>query len=139
LGCFKSSVIDVIKLFLEEIWISPKLRNWTKFVLMSEPAQKCENNAIFKQHYTLELFLALEMVCYCCFSLGGNLDFLDFLAKKFYNINYWSKFLGKSSIPNCLLGAFHKVHFFHLVLNLVKLQWLCLWIGCLDFSAIQLP
>ena len=28
------------------------------------------------------------MVYYCCFSLGGNLGFLDFLQKKFYNINY---------------------------------------------------
>ena len=50
---------------------------------MSEPAQKCENYAIFKQNYTLELFIALEMVYYCCFSLGGNLDFLDFLQKSF--------------------------------------------------------
>ena len=24
----------------------------------------------------------------CCFSLGGNLDFLDFLQKMVYNINY---------------------------------------------------
>ena len=32
-----------IKLFLEQIQISPKLRNCTKFVLMSEPAQKCGN------------------------------------------------------------------------------------------------
>ena len=55
---------------------------------MSEPAQKCENYAIFKQNYTLELLNALEMVYYCCFSLGGNLDFLDFLQKKFFNINY---------------------------------------------------
>jgi len=39
--CFP--VVDVIKLFLEEIEISPKLRNWIKFVLMTEPAQKCEN------------------------------------------------------------------------------------------------
>ena len=52
------------------------------------PAQKCENYAIFKQNYTLELFIALEMVYYCCFTLGGNLDFLDFLQKKFYNIDY---------------------------------------------------
>ena len=52
------------------------------------PAQKCENYAIFKQNYTLELFIALEMVYYCCFSLGENLDFLDFLQKKFYNINF---------------------------------------------------
>ena len=41
-----------------------------------------------KQNYTLELFIALEMVYCCCFSLRGNLDFLDFL-KKFYNINSW--------------------------------------------------
>ena len=47
------------------------------------PAQKCENYAIFKQNYTLELFIALEMVYYCCFSLGGNLYFLDFLQKSF--------------------------------------------------------
>ena len=64
---------------------------------MSEPAQKCENNAIFKQKYTLELFIALEMVQYCCFSLGGNLDFLDFIQKKFYNIYYSSdSYLGLS-------------------------------------------
>ena len=25
-----------------------------------------------------------------CFSLGRNLDFLDFLQKKFYNIDYWN-------------------------------------------------
>ena len=36
--------------------------------MMSEPAQKCENQAIFKQNYTLELFIALEMDYYCCFS-----------------------------------------------------------------------
>ena len=52
--------------------------------MMSEPAQKCENQAIFKQNYTLEHFIALEMVYYCSFSLGGNLDFLDFLQKKFF-------------------------------------------------------
>ena len=46
----------------------------------------------FNQNYILELFIALEMVYYCCFSLGGNLDFLDFLQKKFYNIDYrWHK------------------------------------------------
>ena len=33
-------VVDVIKLFFEEIKISPKLRNGKKFALISEPAQK---------------------------------------------------------------------------------------------------
>ena len=49
---------------------------------MSEPAQKCEN-------YTLELFIALKMAYCCCLGLRGNLDFPDFLQKKFYNINSW--------------------------------------------------
>ena len=31
------------------------------------------------------------MAYYRRFSLGGNMDFLDFLQKKFYNINYWNK------------------------------------------------
>ena len=49
---------------------------------MSEPAQKCENYAILKQNYTLELCIAFKMAYSCCFSLGGNLDFPDFLQKK---------------------------------------------------------
>ena len=28
---------------------------------MSESAQKCENNAIFKQSYTMKLFIAFKM------------------------------------------------------------------------------
>ena len=56
---------------------------------MSEPAQKCENFAIFKQNYTLELFIALKMAYSCCFGLRGNLYCPDFLQKKFYNINHW--------------------------------------------------
>ena len=55
---------------------------------MSEPEQKCENNAVFKQNYTAKLLITFKMAYSCCFSLGGNLDFLDFLQKKFYNINY---------------------------------------------------
>ena len=57
---------------------------------MSEPAQKCENYAIFKQNYTLELFIALKMAYSCRFGLRGNLDFPDFPQKKFYIINYWT-------------------------------------------------
>ena len=54
---------------------------------MSEPAEKCENYAIFKQNYTPELLIALKMVNSSFFGLSGNLDFPDFLQKKFYNIN----------------------------------------------------
>ena len=54
---------------------------------MSEPAQKCEHYAIFKQNYTLELLIALKIVYSFCFGLRGNLDFPDHLQKKFYNKN----------------------------------------------------
>ena len=46
------------------------------------------NNAILKKNYTLELLMAFKMAYSCFFSLEENLDFLDFLRKKFYNINY---------------------------------------------------
>ena len=46
---------------------------------MSEPAQKCENNAIFKQNYTLELFIALIMLL---FGLKGKSRFSRFPPKK---------------------------------------------------------
>ena len=55
---------------------------------MSEPAQKCENCGIFKQNYTLKVFVAFKTANSCCFTLRGNLNFPDFLQKKFYNINY---------------------------------------------------
>ena len=54
---------------------------------MSKPAQKCKNNALFKQNNALELFISLKMTISCCFGLRGNLDFPDFLQIKFYNIN----------------------------------------------------
>ena len=36
----------------------------------------------------------------CCFSLGGNLDFLDFLQKKFYNIDCSSQSFKCSTTVN---------------------------------------
>ena len=59
---------------------------------MSESALKYENNASFKQIYTLKLFIAFKMANSCCFSFGGNLDFPEFLQKKFYDINYWTTY-----------------------------------------------
>ena len=56
---------------------------------MSEPELKCENNVSFKQINTLKLFFAFKMAYSCCFSFRGNLDFPEFLQKKFYNINSW--------------------------------------------------
>ena len=60
---------------------------------MSEHAQKCENYAIIKQNSTPELLIDLKMAYSCIFGLRGNLNFPDFLQKKFYNINSSSAFL----------------------------------------------
>ena len=56
---------------------------------MSEPALKCEKYAIFKQNYTQELFISFKISYSRCFGFRGNLEFPDFLKKKFYNIDYW--------------------------------------------------
>ena len=74
-------VVGVIKLFFEDIQISSKLRKWNKFVLMSEPTQKCETNAIFKQNLTETLIISFKIAYSCFFSLKENLNFLDFLQK----------------------------------------------------------
>ena len=63
---------------------------------MFEPALKCQHNAIFKQNYALKLFITFKMAYYCCFSLGGNLDFPDFLQKKFITLT-----TGKATIALC--------------------------------------
>ena len=57
---------------------------------MSEPALKCENNAIFKLNYIQKLSISVKISYSCCFGLRGNLEFPDFLQKQFYNINYRS-------------------------------------------------
>ena len=54
---------------------------------MSEPAQKCENYAIFKQNFTQKLFISFKIYS-CAYGFRGNLEFPDFPPKKFYNINY---------------------------------------------------
>ena len=52
---------------------------------------------------TLELFIALEMVVYYCFfSLGGNLDFLDFIKKTFITSTTGLTFSSSGSAsPSC--------------------------------------
>ena len=67
------------------------------------------NNAILKKNYTLELLMAFKMAYSCFFSLEENLDFLDFLRKKFYNINYReiSIFSRRKTLK--------KLHFFFLI------------------------
>ena len=79
-----AAAVNVIKqLFCRKSRFPQKLRNWKKFVMLSEHALKCENNAIFEQKYTLNCYLLLKR---------GNLDIPGFLQKKFYNINSCKNF-----------------------------------------------
>ena len=66
---------------------------------MFEPTQKCLNNAISKQNYTLNLFIAVKLTCSCRFSLRGNLDFLDFIKKGFITSN-----IGLTQVSNHSTG-----------------------------------
>ena len=107
--------------------MSPKLRNWKKFVLMFEPALKCQDNAIFKLNYSLKLFIKIAYSC--CFSLGGNQDFPDFLQKSFITLtvgtflppNYFHFVEGYQALT---LKIFHLILFNRLFLNrLIVQKW----------------
>ena len=39
--------------------------------MVSEPALKCETNAIFKQIFILKLFIPFKVAYSCCFVLRG--------------------------------------------------------------------
>lgn len=65
----------------------PKLE---KLVLMSETAQKCENNAAsFSENKTVLKTILLLNWPILFVSTEGKI-FLDFLHKQFYNIDYWN-------------------------------------------------
>ena len=55
---------------------------------MSETITKCENNENFKQNCFLNFLNTFKMSNPCCFSLGVILDIIDFLQKRFYNMDY---------------------------------------------------
>ena len=72
---------------------------------MSEPALKCENNAIFNQSYTLKLLLAFKMAYSECLSLSGNLDFLEFILKSFITSLLESKIKINLYLPDLASGC----------------------------------
>ena len=59
---------------------------------MSEPALKCENNAIFKQNYVQKLFY-FSNILILLFALEGQSTISRFSPKNYYSINYWSHLL----------------------------------------------
>ena len=69
---------------------------------MFEPALKCQHNTIFRQNQSLKLFITFKMAYSCCFSLGENLDFADFLQKQFNSIDCWT---GSIFVPGLKPGS----------------------------------
>ena len=55
----------------------PKIKKLKKVCYNVWICTKMWKLGYFLAKLTLELFIALEMVYYCCFSSGGNLDFLQ--------------------------------------------------------------
>ena len=49
-------------------------------------------------NYNLRMLIPFKMDYSCCFGLGGNLEFQDFLPKKFYNIDTRSSFSAQRSL-----------------------------------------
>ena len=73
---------------------------------------------IFKQNYTIKLFVSYKISYYCCFGFRGNLEFQDFLQKKFIRLATGHFFC---PVPLVFMGGVGKWHYFcdrHLV-NLI--------------------
>ena len=65
---------------------NPKIKKLNKVCSDVWTCTKMGKLCFLKLNYTILYFFIS-----CCFSYGGDLEFLDFLQKKFYNINYWTK------------------------------------------------
>ena len=91
---------------------------------MSEPAQKCKNNAIFKQNQSKTIF-AFKMAYSFSFGLRGNLVFQDFLQKKFYNISF------SKQVRFCFFTSFCSS--FHLFVFVSPFSFLSLSFLCLNY------
>ena len=79
-------------------WNRDITKIWKQLVLKPEPEQKCENNAIVAQKYSLKLFIGFKMSCSCYTQLRGKSIFPRFAQKKFYNIDngsepFWKRLL----------------------------------------------
>ena len=70
----------------------PKIKKLKKVCYNVLTCTKMSKHSIFKQNCTLKLFISFKISYSCCFSFRGNLEFPDFLHKKFYNINWLGHF-----------------------------------------------
>ena len=87
----RPSVVDVKNLFWRKSSF-PKNLEIEKHLFDVRTCTKMWKQCYFNQNYAQKLFIAFKMAYSCCFGLRGNLDFRDFLQKKFYSINNWKLF-----------------------------------------------
>ena len=115
----------------------PKIKKLNKVGSDDWTYTKMLKQCYLKLNYIKTLLICSKMAYSCCFSLGGNLDFIDFLQKKFYNINYrelfrwrsWEKRLAQLSnnfelICNSFL-LFYKHNSLPLAAYLEEEKWIC--------------
>ena len=76
----------------------PKIKKLNKVGSDDWTYTKMLKQCYLKLNYIRTLLSCSKMANSCCFSLGENLDFLDFLQKKFYNINYRCGFHGQPNL-----------------------------------------
>ena len=69
----------------------PKIKKLNKVCCDDWTCTKMLTQCYFKLNYIRTLFV-LKWPILAVSAKGGNLDFLDFLQKKFYNIDYWTRF-----------------------------------------------
>ena len=70
---------------------------------MSEPAQKWENSAFLSK--TILNYTILYCFICCCFSNGGNLEFLDFLQKSFKTLTTGRKHGHNTSLSRLFFSS----------------------------------
>ena len=70
------SVVDVIKLFGGNLDF-PKVKKLNKVCCDDWTCTKILTQCYIKLNYIRTLLICSKMGCSCCFSLGGNLNFLD--------------------------------------------------------------
>ena len=112
------------------------------FVLISEPAQKCENNAIFKQNCNQKLFISFKISYFCAYDFGGNLEFPDFPPPKKSFITsttrtgriFWVQHKARERPASTWNVMWRKKYFFNCVRGIA---WFTLVAGCNTIEKIS--
>ena len=91
INCKKLSRSHCYKTYFRGNIDFPKIKKLNKVCSDDWTCTKMLKQCYLKLNYIQTLFICSKMAYSCCFSLEGNLDFLESLQKKFNNIDYCSE------------------------------------------------